>query len=79
MDEISNKKLVRRWETHLKPRIIPAFTERLGQSNDLNGETKIDRGWLTTETIMQFKFSNNSIIIKKKSNNRKMSIKVIIV
>lgn len=43
---------------------------------DINGVEKIDRGWLTTETIIQFKFIRNPFIIKQKLKNRLLYVKV---
>lgn len=43
---------------------------------DINGVEKIDRGWLTTETIVQFKFIRNPFTINKKLKNRLLYVKV---
>lgn len=69
---------IRRWETHLNPRAIaigaePGTTDTFGQ---VNGIEKIDGGWLTTETIIQFKFVKNPFQLKQKLNNRSLCIKV---
>lgn len=43
---------------------------------DINGEEKIDRGWLTTETVLQFKFYRNPFILKQKLKNKLLYVKV---
>lgn len=43
---------------------------------DINGVEKVDRGWLTTETVFQFKFIRNPFIIKQKLKNRLLYVKV---
>lgn len=43
---------------------------------DINGLEKIDRGWLTTETVFQFKFIRNPFIMKQKLKNRLLYVKV---
>lgn len=43
---------------------------------DINGVEKIDRGWLTTETLFQFKFIRNPFILKQKLKNRLLYVKV---
>lgn len=43
---------------------------------DIHGVEKIDRGWLTTETIVQFKFIRNPFSIKQKLKNRLLYVKV---
>lgn len=42
-----------------------------------NGYYKVERGWLTDETVMQFKLFNNPIKIwKNRLQNKKLYIKV---
>lgn len=43
---------------------------------DINGVEKIDRGWLTTETVFQLKFIHNPFILKQKLKNRLLYVKV---
>lgn len=43
---------------------------------DIDGLEKIDRGWLTTETVYQFKFIRNPFILKQKLKNRLLYVKV---
>lgn len=43
---------------------------------DIAGVEKVDRGWLTTETVFQFKFIRNPFILKQKLKNRLLYVKV---
>lgn len=43
---------------------------------DIDGVEKNDRGWLTTETVFQFKFILNPFILKQKLKNRLLYVKV---
>lgn len=43
---------------------------------DIAGEEKIDRGWLTTETVFQFKFVRDPFTLKQKLKNRLLYVKV---
>lgn len=43
---------------------------------DINGAEKIDRGWLTTETVFQIKFIRNPFILTQKLKNRLLYVKV---
>ncbi|XP_031623352.1 glycerophosphocholine phosphodiesterase GPCPD1-like [Contarinia nasturtii] len=43
---------------------------------DINGSEKIDRGWLTTETVFQFKFIRNPFILRQKLKNRLLYVKL---
>lgn len=66
----------------MKPRIIPATsqngdkTESVDTFGEINGVEKIDRGWLTSETILQFKFFNNPFKVKEKLKNKILFVKV---
>ncbi|XP_070501994.1 glycerophosphocholine phosphodiesterase GPCPD1-like [Chironomus tepperi] len=72
---------VRKWETHLKARCIPA-EETLTSDNNLetfgvvDGIEKVDKGWLTNETILQFKFFNNPFMLKERIKNRLLYVKM---
>jgi len=72
--ELGKSVIVRRWETNLRPRIIEedAHWNQMGKIHlDLfgtyDGETKVDRGWLSKETIVQLKMFNNPVEMWKKS------------
>lgn len=93
---------VRRWETHLVPRLVPVYTHDhripangapvphdasastsstsangdIDTFGDIAGVEKIDRGWLTTETVLQFKFIRNPFVLKQKLKNRLLYVKV---
>ncbi|XP_046443708.1 glycerophosphocholine phosphodiesterase GPCPD1-like [Daphnia pulex] len=72
-NEVNGRVLImRRWETNISPRIIKINSSQ----NDLihidlfgtyNGETRVDRGWLTKETVVQLKLYNDPIRMWKKS------------
>ncbi|OAD57913.1 Glycerophosphocholine phosphodiesterase GPCPD1 [Eufriesea mexicana] len=78
--------IIRRWETHMTPRLIKNNTSSNFTSDTLpdpdkfgyyNGYCKIERGWLTDETVIQFKLFNNPIKLwKNRLQNRKVHIKV---
>ncbi|XP_076232782.1 glycerophosphocholine phosphodiesterase GPCPD1 isoform X2 [Calliopsis andreniformis] len=78
--------IIRRWETHMKPRFIKKNMPSNFTSDSLpdpdkfgcyNGYCKIERGWLTDETVIQFKLFNNPIKLwKNRLQNRKVHIKM---
>lgn len=104
IDPMTENVHVRRWETHLAPRIILAYTHDhrmttngmtvqpdvsastsiagtetkidIDTFGDIAGVEKIDRGWLTTETVLQFKFIRNPFVLKQKLKNRLLFVKV---
>lgn len=81
IDPTSQAIHVRRWETHLKPRMIPLGHAQQDKENSdvfgiVNGIEKIDKGWLTNETILQFKFINNPFALKDRIKNKKIFVKV---
>lgn len=70
---------IRSWETHLEPRIInleSAEGNRVDTFGEVDGVEKIDRGWLTSETIVQFKFFNSPFLLKDKLKNKQLFVKV---
>lgn len=78
-DKSSEHLHIRKWETHLNPRQINAYAELTSVTDtfgEVNGSEKIDCGWLTTETIFQFKFFNNPFHLKQKLKNRIIFVKV---
>ncbi|XP_078044798.1 glycerophosphocholine phosphodiesterase GPCPD1 isoform X2 [Augochlora pura] len=78
--------IIRRWETHFIPRLIrkniPSnFTQDSLPDPDsfgyYNGYSKIERGWLTDETVIQFKLFDNPIKLwKNRLQNKKLHIKM---
>lgn len=80
VDSITEKRIVRRWETHLKPRQITETYEPVRRNYDefgvVNGLEKVDRGWLSSETIIQFKFFNAPFSWKKNLKRRLLYVKV---
>ncbi|KOX71415.1 Glycerophosphocholine phosphodiesterase GPCPD1 [Melipona quadrifasciata] len=78
--------IIRRWETHMTPRFIKKNTSSNFSSDTLpspdkfgyyNGYFKNERGWLTDETVIQFKLFNNPIKLwKTRLQNRKVHIKM---
>lgn len=73
---------VRKWETHLKPRHISKDNESQVSTIEsfgiVDGIEKLDRGWLTNETVLQFKFFNNPFHLKERVKNRLLYVKVIV-
>ncbi|GAB0098382.1 glycerophosphocholine phosphodiesterase GPCPD1 [Sergentomyia squamirostris] len=70
---------VRQWETHLTPRTIPASTDTLESFDtfgDIGGMHKVDRGWLTNDTIFQFSFYNNPFMLTGKAKNKLIYVKL---
>ncbi|KAJ8680696.1 hypothetical protein QAD02_016483 [Eretmocerus hayati] len=78
--------IIRKWETHMKPRQISKnslnnFTEESIPEPEKfgyhNGYYKVERGWLTDETVIQFKIFNNPIKLwKNKLQNKNVHIKM---
>ncbi|XP_005186862.1 glycerophosphocholine phosphodiesterase GPCPD1 [Musca domestica] len=81
VDPTSEKLLVRRWETSLALRQI-AIDEQGPRRTDadifgvVSDVTKVDRGWLSTETIVQFKIFNAPFSWKQRMKKRLMYVKV---
>lgn len=72
---------VRKMETHLKTRCVPRGSEEQAMSDVetfgvVEGVEKVDRGWLTNETVLQFKFFNNPFNLKERIKNRLLYVKV---
>jgi len=78
----SNAVHVRKWETHMQTRIIRRSDEPQAPNADydtfgvINETDKADKGWLTNETILQFKFFNNPFALKERIKNRLLYVKV---
>lgn len=75
---------IRQWETHIEARIAPVHNKNVSEENVdttdtyglINDVEKIDRGWLTSETIVQFKFFNNPFKLKDRIKNKILYVKV---
>lgn len=67
-------------ETMAKPLGSPSTssskTPDIDTFGDINGLEKIDRGWLTTETLYQFKFIRNPLVLRQKLKHRLVYVKV---
>lgn len=74
------KVLIRRWETHVIPRKIAKENSQLSEEFDVfgkyEGKHKIEKGWLTTYSVLQLKFSKNSINFKARGPNDTFSVKL---
>lgn len=55
---------------------LPPAAATIDTFGDVDGLEKIDSGWLTTETIIQFKFFNNPFHLKQKLKNRLLYVKL---
>ncbi|XP_045458948.1 glycerophosphocholine phosphodiesterase GPCPD1-like isoform X2 [Melitaea cinxia] len=70
--------IVRRWETNIQPRIIKdnmlhPVTDIFGE---YGGKQNISKGWLTSQSLIQFKFINNPLKLKSRLVGRVMNIKI---
>lgn len=79
--EESNDIVMRRWETSFKPRVIKetmlhSTTTDVFGDVECDGQQKVTRGWLTTQTLLQFKFTNNPLKLKGRMTAKNMYIKV---
>ncbi|XP_067127271.1 glycerophosphocholine phosphodiesterase GPCPD1 isoform X1 [Centruroides vittatus] len=66
------KIFIRNWESHLHPRKLNIENNELhifGMHND--GNVKIDQGWLTEQTVLQFNLYNKPITIWENQYRRK--------
>ncbi|XP_049277115.1 glycerophosphocholine phosphodiesterase GPCPD1 isoform X2 [Anopheles funestus] len=87
VDPTSGNVHVRRFETHTVPRQVPIdlsdeevhtgqVQPKIDTLGDIDGNIKLDKGWLTTETIMQFKFFDNPFSVKERIKNRLLYVKI---
>ncbi|KAG6446286.1 hypothetical protein O3G_MSEX004390 [Manduca sexta] len=78
LNESTNDIIVRSWETNIHPRVIKE--NMLHPSTDIFGEydgkQSVSTGWLTSQTLVQFKFCNNPLNLKSRLAGRSMNIKV---
>ncbi|XP_046466524.1 glycerophosphocholine phosphodiesterase GPCPD1 isoform X1 [Neodiprion pinetum] len=78
--------IIRKWETHMTPRLIKKnapsnFSADMNITPDKfgfnNGYFKVERGWLTDETVIQFKIFNSPLKLwKERLHNKKVYIKM---
>nr|CAD7427126.1 unnamed protein product [Timema monikensis] len=76
--------IVRHWETHTIPRLVTAKARTNVEDSDVLDVyghhahyRKVDRGWLTTNTVIQLKLHGKLLVFwKKKLEGRKMYVKV---
>ncbi|KAH8271740.1 hypothetical protein KR044_003404 [Drosophila immigrans] len=81
VDAASEQLLVRRWEVQLQPRRIAELDEPKGQCEDTFGHVlgqkrRVDRGWLTKETLVQLKFFYAPFTFKQRMKRRLVHVKV---
>lgn len=79
IDPATEKPIIRRWETHMKCRELPEMLDNNGSPDifgDVGGVRKVDRGWLSSETIVQLKFFNSPFSWKQTMKRRLMYVKV---
>ncbi|XP_075992154.1 glycerophosphocholine phosphodiesterase GPCPD1-like isoform X2 [Anticarsia gemmatalis] len=75
----NNDIVIRSWETSLKPRILKEsvlvpYTDTYGEYD--GKPSPVTTGWLTTQTLLQFKFVNNPLKLKTRLSEKPMQIKV---
>ncbi|XP_063376134.1 glycerophosphocholine phosphodiesterase GPCPD1-like [Cydia fagiglandana] len=70
--------IVRSWETNVRPRVIKENMREpsLDVYGHYDGKTRICRGWLTSQTLLQIKFVKNPLKLKTRLAGRLMNIKV---
>lgn len=79
---VREEHIVRRWESHLRPRVLSPSDIEDGKTSlsifgIVDGIESIESGWLTTETIVQLKLLNNPVTIwKRRLRDKQLSIHV---
>lgn len=75
--------IVRNWETNVKPRIIESYAKSPIMCEEpltygyYDNNFKVERGWLSKETVIQLKLCNNPLTLwRPKYSNRKVFVKV---
>lgn len=73
-----DKVVVRYWEVHIEPRVIKdtLLHPTVDAFGDVNGTSSVSRGWLTDQTLVQFKFTKNPLKLKSRLAERLLNIKV---
>lgn len=74
---VSNETIiVRRWETSIAPRTVTISDKNTDFFGEVNGKITIDRGWLTSETIIQLKMFNAPFEWKQNVKKHMISAKI---
>ncbi|XP_077285990.1 glycerophosphocholine phosphodiesterase GPCPD1 [Arctopsyche grandis] len=73
---------VRSWETEIRARVVPAGCAAPPIAPDefgrISSRTRVDRGWLTADTLLQFKFCGRSpFAFKSPAHAKGIRVKVI--
>lgn len=73
-----NDVIIRRWETNIHPRVVPEnlLHPTIDIFGEHDGEQRIGTGWLTSQNLVQFKFTKNPLKLKSRLAGRLMNIKV---
>lgn len=72
--------MISSWETNLRPRRIAkesTVTTADDSYGDYGGHFKVDRGWLTTESVLQLKFYKNPFTFKSRIKDGQLRVKII--
>lgn len=78
VSEDTHDVLICQWETDINPRIIKesVLHSSVDHYGEYDGKKAITTGWLTTQTLLQFKFVNKPLKLKKSLAERPLNIKV---
>ncbi|XP_041986011.1 glycerophosphocholine phosphodiesterase GPCPD1 isoform X2 [Aricia agestis] len=78
VNELSNETIVCKWETNIQPRVIKEslLHPTVDVFGEFDGKNNVGRGWLTSQTLVQFKFLSNSLKLKSRLAGRPINIKV---
>ncbi|KAF5298403.1 hypothetical protein FQR65_LT01181 [Abscondita terminalis] len=74
--------IMRNWETNLNSRVINSVDVCKGMSaepsvyGDVDNCYRIDRGWITKETVVQFKLFKSPVLWRPRYTNRSVFIKI---
>lgn len=78
IDESTSDMVIRRWETTVQPREINENMRHpiVDMFGNYDGKHNVTTGWLTCQTLIQFKFINNPLKLKSRLAGRLFNIKV---